>query len=118
MASNVFADQMAICKKYGAQFQETPCDQKVGVALNVRDGVVPINGLRHAPTGGTSGWYIWAGGEPSAADDFFKPLHASHLKEWCPQVIKYLGLSPGWRFLIVNDHEDVWFDPDLLRVID
>lgn len=118
MVSDVFANQMALCAKYGAHFQETPCDLKVGVALNVREAVVPINGLRHIPVGDTSGWYIWAGGDPSPADDFFKPLHASHLQEWCPQVIKYLGLSPGWRFLITGDYEDVWFDPTILSVID
>jgi hypothetical protein len=29
---------------------------------------------------------------------------------------RYLGLAPGWRFLIGEDgYEDVWFDPDLLQ---
>jgi hypothetical protein len=118
MASDVFADQMALCAKHGAHFRETSRDQKVGVALNVREGVIPANGLRHVPAGDTSGWYIWAGGEPSTANDFFKPLHISHLHEWCPQVVRYLGLSPGWRFLIAGDHEDVWFDANLLSVVD
>jgi hypothetical protein len=118
MSSEMFASQMAICAKYGAHFLETPCDLKIGIALNVREGSIPINGLRHVPTDDTSGWYIWSGEEPSLADDFFKPVHASHLREYCPQIMKYLGLSPGWRFLVAGDQEDVWFDPGLLSVID
>ena len=45
---------------------------------------------------------------------FFVPLHVVHLDEWCPEVKKYLGLPPGWRFLIAEGHEDVWFDESLL----
>ena len=60
--------------------------------------------------------YIWAGEHMSTEDDFFKPLHVDHLGEWGPQVLKYLGLSPGWRFLIAGEYEDVWFDPEGLDV--
>jgi hypothetical protein len=72
---------------------------KVGIALNVRDGLMPVNGLRHPPQADTVGWYIWAG-ELSSYPDFFKPLHVEHLPDWCPAVLRYLGLPPGWRFLI------------------
>ena len=48
--------------------------------------------------------------------DFFKPLHVEHLADWCPEIRKYLGLPPGWRFLIAGDHEDVWYDESLLDV--
>ena len=74
---------------------------------------MPINGIRHNQESGTTGWYLWTG-EYSSEADFFQPLHAKHLDEKCPQVLKYLGLSPGWRFLIANNHEDVWFDECLL----
>lgn len=45
---------------------------------------------------------------------FFQPLHRAHISELCPQVVPYLGLPPGWRFLIADGYEDVWFDPSLL----
>ena len=64
------------------------------LSLNVKKGMLPVNGLRHWPEGDTSGWYIWAG-EYSEDPDFFKPLHIEHLMEWCPWVEKYLGLAPG-----------------------
>lgn len=114
MNNNKSASQMAVCEKWGSPYRATGPSLKVGVADNVRSGLYPVNGLRHSPTGDTSGWYIWAGEEMGSGDDFFMPLHASHIAEWCPDVEKYLGLSPGWRFLIAPDYEDVWFDASLL----
>ncbi|WP_434048948.1 MULTISPECIES: immunity protein Imm33 domain-containing protein [Sorangium] len=29
--------------------------------------------------------------------------------------MRFLGLPPGWRFLIADEHEDVWKDPSLLN---
>jgi hypothetical protein len=107
--------QRALCRKYGAPFYPTPQDLKAGVAGNVREGVLPVNGLRLAPEEGTSGWFIWAGEEMSDADDFFLPLHVAHLQAWCPQAIRFLGLPPGWRFLVADEYEDVWADPSLLE---
>jgi hypothetical protein len=108
--------QKELCKKYEAEFLSSPNNLKVGIATNVREGVVPINGLRHPPEGETTGWYIYAGEELSDDPDLFKPLHVEHLDDWCPQIKKYLGLAPGWRFLIAGDYEDVWFDESLLKV--
>jgi hypothetical protein len=89
---------------------------KIGIAKNVLDRLLPVNGLRHPPAGDTTGWYIWAGETPSSDDDFFVPVHVSHLEQWCPEAIPFLGLPPGWRFIAAPGHEDVWFDPDLLNV--
>jgi hypothetical protein len=88
--------------------------QKVGIARNVLEGLLPLNGLRHPPEGDSTGWYIWAGEVLSSADDFFAPLHVAHLNERCPEIVRFLGLPPGWRFLIAGSIEDVWFDPALL----
>lgn len=106
--------QQDICRRFGVEAYPAPADQKVGVARNVREGVLPINGSRCRPEGDTTGWYIWAGGEMSEAPDFFVPLHVSHLQEWCPSVLPYLALPPGWRFQIAPGHEDVWFDEEAL----
>lgn len=106
--------QRKICKQYGAEYVPSPAQLKVGIARNVLDGTLPINGLRHQSAGDTTGWYIWAGGEPSTDPEFFQPLHVAHLESWCPLVLRFLGLAPGWRFLVTKDHEDVWEDPSLL----
>jgi hypothetical protein len=78
-------------------------------------GQTPIHGLRHPPAHDTNGWYIWAG-EFSTSPDFFAPIHTSHLIERLPQVLQFLGLPPGYRFLIAAEYVDVWFDSALLRV--
>jgi len=31
-------------------------------------------------------------------------------------IIKYLGLSPGWKFLSDGEYEDVWYDENLLNI--
>lgn len=108
--------QLATCLRYGVECVEAPPHSKVGIAENVRTGLQPLNGLRHPPEGDTTGWYIWAGPELSTAPGFFLPVHVEHLSEWAPEVIRYLGLPPGWRFLKAGDHEDVWYDPTLLDV--
>ena len=112
---NIQARQRQICKKHNVEFCPAPPDSKLGIALNVREGLVPIHGLRHPPERGTCGWYIWAG-EYSEDSDFFVPLHVSHLNEWCSSVEKYLGLPPGWRFLLADDYEDIWYDETLLQI--
>jgi hypothetical protein len=109
--------QKAICKKYGAEYLSSPFNKLIGVALKSFDKFeMPINGLRH-PTQGeqSANWYIWAG-EYSDKDDFFQPIHISHLLNICPKAINYLGLAPGWRFLFDNRYEDVWFDESLLKL--
>ena len=116
MSSAIEISQKKICDKYGVPFCASPSGMKVGIALNVREGLMPINGLRHPPEGDTTGWYIWAGEELSGDPGFFKPLHVEHLPNWCPEVQKYLGLPPGWRFLIAGDYEDVWYDESLLNL--
>ena len=108
--------QRTVCSKYGAEFCPAAPSEKLGIAENVRRGILPINGLRHPPVGDTSGWYVWGGEEMSTEADFFKPLHIEHLDEWCPRIQQYLGLAPGWRFLVTDEYEDVWFDPTLLAV--
>ena len=105
--------QLQMCNRFGAEFVAAPTDTKVGVALATL-GKAPLNGLRHPPEESTCGWYIWAGEEFSQSETFFQPVHVSHLSEYCPEAIQYLGLAPGWRFLIAPGHEDVWFDASLL----
>jgi len=110
--------QLEVCNKYGASFLEAPSYLKIGISYNVKDRkLFPVNGLRHMPTGDTTGWYIWAGEEFSEDVDFFVPLHVEHLKEWRPEILKFLGLPSGYRFLIgKDDYEDVWYDDTLLEI--
>ena len=88
---------------------------KTGFAIKTW-GQLPINGLRHPATEATSGWFIWCGEEFSLDRDFFVPLCTEHIYADWPQISRFLGLPPGYRFLIAGDYADVWFDPELLKI--
>ena len=87
--------------------------EKVGIALGTLKNL-PLHAVRVQPKDGDCGWYIH-GGEYSEDEDFYQPLHVSHLAAYCTMVIPYLALPPGWRLLLALGHEDVWFDCELLK---
>jgi hypothetical protein len=107
--------QRTFCKELNHQYVPADPDSKVGLALETQ-GRVPINGLRHPPQGDTNGWYLWDGEEFPSNDGSFSPVHTDHLIKLRPEVLKFLGLPPGYRFLLADDYVDVWFDPSLLHV--
>lgn len=105
--------QKRLCTRYQATF--TPSDETTnsGFALGTQ-GLLPINGLRHAAVDKTTGWYLWCGETFSDAPDFFKPVHTLHIYEQYPEVAELLRLPPGYRFLKAGEYLDVWFDINLL----
>ncbi|RDE23032.1 hypothetical protein DV711_07820 [Motiliproteus coralliicola] len=107
--------QKETCTRFGTEFVESLPLEKLGIAIDTI-GQKPINGLRHKAENGTCGWYIWCGEDLKQEDDFFKPLHVSHIQEYLPEIHKYLGLPPGYRFLVAEGYEDVWYDPELLVI--
>jgi len=111
--NNFEDEQIRLCQKYQADYWALDLDSKIGVSMNLLSGELPINGLRHRPEGDTNGWYLWAGEVPQPDADFFQPLHARHLIEKSPRLLRYLGLPPGWRFLIAREYEDIWYDETL-----
>jgi hypothetical protein len=110
---DIVAQQREVCRRYEATPYQMAPDLKVGISKEFRREL-PINGIRHQPEGQTTGWYIWTG-ELSDDPEFFVPLHWEHLIEACPEVVPYLLLPPGYRFLLARGYEDVWFDRAVLE---
>ncbi len=103
--------QKEICTTHNSTWKPINKKLNVGVSANLDND--QINGLRHPNEKGTTGWFIWTG-EYSEADNFFQPICAEHLLQKRPDIIKYLGLDIGFRFLADrNDYEDIWFDENL-----
>lgn len=109
-------EQLQVAQRFAVLPLALTPSETVGVASNIRTALLPLNGLRHRPENGTSGWYLWAGEQFSEDLDFFRPLHHEHLSDWCPAAMPYLALPPGWRFLVAPGYEDVWFDEMLLEI--
>lgn len=103
-----------MCHRFDSAVSIPAPDSKVGIALQTL-GLTPLNALRHLPAGDSCGWYIWGGDLLSEDPEFLQPLHVSHLSEYCPSLLPYLGLAPGWRVLLAPGHEDVWYDRSLLK---
>lgn len=108
--------QQEICRRFGSMFVASPEGSRADVAENVGTGLQPLNGLRHPVDGNRTGWFIWAGKDLSRDPDFFKSIHVSHLADRSPVLLPYLGLAPGWRFLVAVGYEDVWYDGTLLNI--
>ena len=116
MRQSIRQSQKRVCADFGVEVCEAFDGDKVGISETALDGLMPLNGLRHPPKSGVTGWYLWGGLELSDADDFFKPMHLAHLERNCGPGLKFLLLPPGWRFLTDGEYEDVWFDPTLLEI--
>ena len=106
--------QKIICTTNNSTWKPINKKLKIGVSADLDKD--PINGLRHPSEKGTTGWFIWTG-EYSEADDFFQPICAEHLLQKRPDIIKYLGLDIGFRFLADrNGYEDIWYDEKLKNI--
>jgi hypothetical protein len=107
--------QQRLCAEHQVPWTPPGGGSIVGIAREVGTGLWPVNGLRLAIEGSTCGWYLWAGeGEMDQDPDYFEPVHVEHLYDRCREVLAYLGLPPGWRFLVAPGYCDVWEDPGLL----
>ena len=91
-------------------------DEMLGLALETLR-MTPLNGLRHPPADGGSGWYIWGGENYSQSADFFSPIPVKHLNDYVSNILPFLDLPPGYRFLIdKHGKQKAWFDGSLLDV--
>lgn len=101
-------EQQAICQRFGSETVPVGPAEKLGIALATLTEL-PLIAVRCPPEKGTCGWYIY-GGEHSNDPDFYQPLHVAHLEDYCPQILPYLALAPGWHVMLAPDFEDVWFE--------
>lgn len=118
MFEEILKEQREIARKFGAEWFQTEIQSMVGINKEIGKNTYPIHGLRHSPEGNGTGWFIWAGTNeiPQNDDNFFSPTHAEHIYKDNPLIAKYLGLPPGWRFVIDDKgYEDVWFDEKIIK---
>ncbi|MDY4316429.1 hypothetical protein SOW02_15965 [Pectobacterium actinidiae] len=102
------AQQKQTCDKH--QLTPHPPEEMVAIALDTLQNS-PIYGTRISlPENGTISWFIHCG-EHSAESGFYQVLHTHHLAETLPEVVPYLFLPEGTKFIIDRTgYEDVWTD--------
>ncbi|MGR6773766.1 immunity protein Imm33 domain-containing protein [Pectobacterium brasiliense] len=102
------ARQKQTCDKY--QLPQHPPEDMVAIALDTLQRS-PIYGTRIAlPENGTISWFIHCG-EHSSESGFYQALHTSHVADTLPEVVPYLFLPEGTKFIIDRaGYEDVWTD--------
>lgn len=101
--------QQKVCAEHQVPWTPPEGGAIVGLARDVGAGRWPVHGFRRPVGDTTCGWHLWAGEvKPGQDADYFQPVHVEHLYERCPEALPYLGLPPGWRFLIAPDYSDVW----------
>ena len=100
--------QQRICDKYGLPAQAPEAMVALAIGSLAQS---PIYGTRIAlPENGTVSWFFHCG-EHDDADGFYQPVHASHLPDMLPQVVDYLALPSGAKFILDRDgYEDVWLE--------
>jgi hypothetical protein len=106
-------DQVALCARLGTTPLFVSGVDGLGASRSLLGSVWPVQGVRCLPSGGTCGWFLWAG-EFSSDPGFFEPLTVLRALEARPQIAQYLGLPPGWGFITAEGYEDVWQDASLL----
>jgi hypothetical protein len=104
----LIAEQKLLCEEFGSAYIEVKGDDVVAVAVHTLNQD-PIVGIRKiAETEENVSWYIY-GGELPEGEDFFETMTIKKLQDIIPEVLPYLALDIGYRFMIDgDDYEDVW----------
>ncbi|MFW1755285.1 immunity protein Imm33 domain-containing protein [Acinetobacter wanghuae] len=104
----LIAEQKLLCEEVGSAYVEVSGDDVVAVAVKTLDQD-PIVGIRKKPeTEENISWFIY-GGEQVSNEDDFETMTVRELQDIIPDVLPYLALEQGFRFMIDgDDYEDVW----------
>ncbi|ALH96032.1 hypothetical protein [Acinetobacter equi] len=104
----LIAEQKLLCEEVGSAYIEVKGDDVVAVAVHTLNQD-PIVGIRKpVETEENVSWYIY-GGELQEGEDFFETMTVKKLQDIIPEVLPYLALDIGYRFMIDgDDYEDVW----------
>ena len=104
----LIAEQKLLCEEYDSAYIQVQGDDVVAIAVDSLNQE-PIVGIRKKPeTEENVAWFIY-GGELGEGQDIFQTMTVRELQDILPEVLPYLALAEGYRFMIDReDYEDVW----------
>ena len=118
---NIINEQKEFCDSKNTNFEKTKEIQFVVVSDDVLSGAL-VEGVRYKPQENMSGWWLTSKDYSGNIEDL-KLEHVEHIYEKRKDLVKFLGLPPGYRFFqekyVSNSSpEDVWFDEDILSDVE
>lgn len=112
MDMDLITEQKLVCEEYGSKYLTVNDEDMIAVAVDSLKQD-PIVGIRNKPEAGDEvSWFIYAG-EHDDREDFFQTVAVKDLHKLLPEVLPYLALDHGYRFMIDREeYEDVWKEGD------
>lgn len=112
MDMDLITEQKLVCEEYGSKYIAVHENDVIAVAVASLNQE-PIVGIRNKPEAGEDvTWFIYAG-EHHDSEDFFQTVSVKELDKLLPEVLPYLALEHGYRFMIDREeYEDVWKEGD------
>ncbi|MHA3892065.1 immunity protein Imm33 domain-containing protein [Acinetobacter sp. GXMZU3951] len=112
MDMDLITEQKLVCEEYGSKYLAVNDEDMIAVAVDSLKQD-PIVGIRNQPEAGDEvSWFIYAG-EHDDREDFFQTVAVKDLHKLLPEVLPYLALDHGYRFMIDREeYEDVWKEGD------
>lgn len=109
-AISIIRSQSELCSHYGLATQFPNFNQMIVISDGVYEGK-DIEGIRYESPDHMSGWWL-------ITDDYndniesLKTVHFYHVAFQRPDILKYLALPLGYRFLMVNNSVEITKDEE------
>jgi hypothetical protein len=107
LALEFWRDQHDVCLKAGSPFEPPRPDQLVAISPDLAT-TPEIEGARYDLGSNKSGWIITSQGFSGPVQSLLQE-HLIHIIQSRREVIRYLALSTGYRF-VADGQSRVWFD--------
>ncbi|WP_445115933.1 immunity protein Imm33 domain-containing protein [Acinetobacter sp. WZC-1] len=107
MLQDFIEEQKLVCEEFDSAYIKVSEEDVIALATQTLTRE-PIVGLRKKPADDGVAWFIY-GGELEEGEDFFETMTVRELEKILPEVVPYLALEEGFRFMIDrDDYEDIW----------
>lgn len=101
-AATEWGAQKVVCAKHQAPFDPIAEDSLIAIAPAALRSGAAVEGTRYVMTPPNSGWILVDEHFTGGVNDL-RIEHALHVAESRPDLVRYFGLPPGWRFLATKE---------------
>ena len=102
-------EQKLLCEEFDSAYIKVNADDEVAIAIKTLDQELIVGIRKKVEAGSKVAWYIYGGELEDGEENLFEIVTITQLLEIFPDVLPYLALEEGFRFMIdQDDYEDVW----------